>query len=110
VSPDSECQSRQRDGESTVADARRAAALWLVCAHGREVRETERERALAALDLSASERRAVSRLADRLVAEILSEPVSRLTSPDADEALVQTAEQLFGPHPPGEEVRPSSSR
>jgi len=98
---DSECQSRQGDDGSGVADARRAAALWLVCAHGREVRETERERALAMLDLSASECRAVSRLADRLVAQILSEPVSQLTSTDADQSLVQTAEQLFGT-PPGE--------
>jgi len=100
--PDSECQIRQRNDRSGVDDARRAAALWLVCAHGREVRETERERAFATLDLSASERRAVSRLADRLVAQILSEPVSRLTSSDADETLVQTAEQLFGAHPPDE--------
>jgi len=98
---DSECQSRQGDDGSGVADARRAAALWLVCAHGREVRETERERTVAMLDLSASERRAVSGLADRLVAEILAQPISQLTSPDADELLVETAEQLFGT-PPGE--------
>jgi len=90
------------DTEESDADA----AIAAIRERGAEIRDREVETALAKLDArgdcSAAEREAVERLADRLVARLLTPPERSLRAAaddgddDRDPETVETALALFG--------------
>jgi len=88
------------DPPEDEAPADEAATIEAIRDRAESVRERELERALARLadrgDLSAAERAAVERLADRLVARLVAVPERALCGPESDAETVDTARELFG--------------
>jgi glutamyl-tRNA reductase len=85
------CEPPEQEAAATIAAIRDRAE---------SVRDSEVDRALARLDergdLSAAERAAVERLADRIIARLVAVPERALQAPEADAETVETARELFG--------------